>query len=244
MIKSLNFQLLSSNLLLTFVKYLLALVQRFNIAESPLKPFIDACQHTYTNFAQALEGDEKNPYTALVMEDDNLRDNMFLGFRTFVKSYIYHPDEAMAAAARKLMEVIRLYGYSAHRMGYKAETAALSRLIADIVANYMAEITLLGADAWFTLLQQAQDKFEGTRQAAINADAEVDLNLAETRPPMVESVRNLLSMLSLQVTVLNNQEMKSLVLELNENITNTMSTARASATRKANSNAEEDVTEG
>jgi hypothetical protein len=226
------------------VKYLLALVERFNTADSPLKAFIDACQSTYDAFVQALEGDEKNPYTLVLVEDDNLRDNMFLGFRTYVKAFIYHPDEAMAAAARKLMEVIRLYGYSAQRMGYKAETAAFNLLITDMVANYAAEITLLGADAWFTLLQQSQDKFESTQQAAINAGSEVNLNIAETRPPLVQSVRNLLSMLSLQVTVLNNQEMNSLILELNENINTTMSTARARATRKANTDTEEAVAEG
>ncbi|MBI9066191.1 MAG: hypothetical protein JEZ09_02790 [Salinivirgaceae bacterium] len=234
MLKSINFQLLSSNLLMTFSKHLLALVDKFNIDTSPLQPFITECSRAFEPYTKALEGNDKNPFTEQLANTDSMRDNRFLGLRHYIMAYTYSADEDKAEAAQQILDVIRLYGFGAYRLGYKDETAVLNKLVSDLKSNYTAKLELISATEWLNTLESAQASFEQTQQESNNAASSESLNISQTRPTLEQSIRNLLAMVELQASVLNNEEMQSLTLELNEHITNSMSSAKAEATRKAN----------
>jgi AraC-like DNA-binding protein len=66
------------------------------------------------------------------LELDMDRDDAFIRFRDYVKSFLRDPDSAKKEAAKKVTDLIKRHGYSLYKLPYMQQSDALGRLIAEL----------------------------------------------------------------------------------------------------------------
>ncbi len=242
MIKTLNYARLSNHLLFTFVKRLLALFGLISAPEtSSAKPFIDKTTRTFDAFSKAFENNGADPYTALKAEKDDERDETYLAFRTYIEACSHRLDDNSRRHADTILRVIKKHGWSAWSKGYKRQTAVHSTMFADIRNNYTDSIDALQASMWLEEAEQTQRNFEAVTQESIKQPE--GPSLSELRPDLIKSLRSLLNMTQLILESDPTDENEKLVADINELIGNTMTSVKATNTRKHNQNEEETSTE-
>lgn len=242
MIKTLNYARLSNHLLFTFVKRLLALFGLISAPEtSSAKLFIDKTTKAFEDFSKAFENNIADPFTVLKAEKDDERDEAYLAFRTYIEACSHRLDETIRRHADTILRVIKKHGWSVWSKGYKHQTAVHSTMFADIRNNYKDSIDALQAGIWQEDAEQTQRNFEEVTSDSFKQPE--GPSLSELRPALIKSLRSLLNMTQLILESDPTDENQKLVAEINELIGNTMTSVKASNTRKNSQNEDEASTE-
>lgn len=237
MLDALNYSLIESNQLLTFGKSVTSLFDGFDAAADTyaLAPFVSRAANAYNGYSKAYERELRNPFTGEIAQGDAVRDSALLGFRSFVVANIHSNVAAESAAAERIVSVITKHGWRAAHFGYKAETAAITKIINEINSLHMADIKLLGAEKWFNRLADSQAAFEAIQKRSDTREPSGLPTLSDTRPQLVTALRRLLWMIDNHYTEnATDSRLAGYVSALNEIIGNTMSLARANQTRDEN----------
>ena len=141
-----------------------------------------------------------------------------------------------------MADIIRKHGWSAPSRGYQTGTAAITSMIAEINNKCSAELALLAANEWLNELASAQDDFEQTFNASVSRPDSDGPTINETRPLLVNAIRSLLTLLDLQYSAdSSNTKLADYMKAVNELISVTMSTARATETRTENKKKKSDT---
>ena len=239
MMNSLNYSLLSNDLLYTMTKHVMTAFDGLNLDNSPLKPLVSKASAAFNQFGLAFERETTNGYTKVFEQLDEVRDEDYLGFRCYIEAWSHRSDVVKREAANKILDVIRRHGWSATILGYKAETTALSSMISELRNKLQAELTLLTADEWLGEVEKSEAAFEAkVQESASNAPTNVP-TLGSTRPDLVKALRNLFAMIDLIAPSETSVEFATLISTLNSHISDAMTSAKAAATRTANQKAEE-----
>ncbi|WP_146192217.1 DUF6261 family protein [Marinilabilia rubra] len=233
MIKSINYSILTVEQLYTLTQSLLNICNGMPEPHEVLTPFVAKAKKHFNAFSNAFEVNHKNPYTPLKAQKDSERDEAFVAFRNFVEACSHRRNPEVAQAAVKIMGIINRYGWTLWRSGYKTETAKIDNLVADLEANHIEELSVMGARDWLDELEAANADFKEVAMKSI-LQAEDDPTLTETRVPLESALRSLLSITELLNESEQTAEMKELIESLNEAITPAMATARAAQTRQQN----------
>lgn len=247
MLNSLNFSIVESNQLLNFGKGITSLFVNFNAAQDKytLAPFVKKALNAYTDFGKAYERDLKNPFTIELSIADAKRDAAFNGFRDYTVAYSHSDEAEIKAAADRIIAVIMKHGFSAAYFGYKAETAALTKIMNELKDIYMSDIQLLNASQWFDKLVTTQAFFDDLQKKSASQPPSGLPTIVETRPKMVNALRKLMNMVDNHYTENpTDAELAGYVNSMNELITLTMTTARAAQTRSENKKLEDKTTVG
>lgn len=151
-----------------------------------------------------------------VAEADKKRDQLYNGFKAFLKGYTVSGLLPNHAEAEKVYEVFKVYGLNLSSLNYAEESAQLRRLVADLESpNIYPFVEQLGATNLFTQLKQAQAEFDAIFSEQVQSNAELR-NLpsaTNTRAELEEVLRAYFAF----VKVMNKQEpWKQLYYELNE----------------------------
>ena len=238
MIETFNYALLPNDELYTLTQRVMTACNGLNLTDaSPVKPLINVAGQAFEKFDLAFKRESKNSATPILRNLDEIRDEGFLAFRFCTEAWSHRANVEKREAALKILSVIRRYDWSAHALGDKTETAALANLMNDLRNNYAAEMTLLNLSEWFGEMEAAQVAYEkGVAENAANAPTDLP-TLTITRPDLIKALKNLFSLISLLEPSM--PEFTPLIATINNLITQSLTSAKAAATRAANQKAEE-----
>lgn len=205
MIANVNLALFPSNELLTFAKGTISLATAKRAQLPVIVPFLDNVTQKCDNFRSALERESKNPLIKLQSEKNDDLSDSFIAFRKQCESASTRRREGWSPAAKALLAVIRKHGWSAHNMGYKAKIAAITKITSEIRAKYPAELAMIMGLEWLE-----------------------ELEMAET------ALKALFQTVSLQQISAPSAELDIFTTQLNEFISTSLATVKASDTRAEN----------
>lgn len=235
MISNFNLALFPSNELFTFTKNTISLVDAKKTQISVVVPFLTNVTTKLAAFQSALEREKNNPLVKIQSENDKIRIDAFMSFRNYCESASTRRKEGVPAAAAILIAAIRKYTWSIQLLGQKARTAAISNIISEIKTKYVAELTLTGGNELLDELALAQLDYETSANKVIeSASHQNEPTVAETRPELTAALKSLYQMVSLQEIAAPSPDVTELISSLNELITTSLATVKASDTRAEN----------
>jgi hypothetical protein len=237
MLAPLNYSLIESNQLLTLGKGIKSLFIDYDKSNDPylLYPFVLKVMNRFDEYSLAYERESKSPYTAKLLDSDRKRDSAFFGYRNYVEACSHSEDVSIQEAANRLLDVIEKHGWGAAYMGYKAETAALTKIINETKNLFMSDVDLIEATKWFNNIVLRETEFEEVQKSSATSQPSGLPTLVETRPRLIDAMRKLFSMVDNHATETTGDTKLALYLKaINEYITITMTTARAAETRDQN----------
>jgi len=134
-------------------------------------------------------------FTPLLLFQDRVRDNAFIGFRDYASSFSHSADEAKATAGKNITGIFETTGNSAYALGYSVETAKLNSLILNLSAPAsLKDMESIGATEWFEALKTSQTEFEKVYNSKIDIESAIDLPLIkEARDRITKYLKALLS---------------------------------------------------
>jgi hypothetical protein len=132
----------------------------FPVVVTLVQPFVPDFEDILDKEGKLVDAQKKNPYTALIVEADELDDRLILGIKETVAAATRHYDRNIAAAAVRLNDRIKAFG-KIESKSYEEEAAAISILLADVQSPaFAADVATLGLDGWFAQLALALDNFK------------------------------------------------------------------------------------
>jgi hypothetical protein len=235
MMNSINYFLLSSDELSTFASRSIATVDVKKSQIPAVVPFLSIANQSLLAFRSALERESKNPFIKIQNEMDHVRNAAFMSFRSGCESAASRTKEGFKAAGNTLLDVIIKQGWSAQALGMKVKSSVLRSIISEIRGKHAAELALTGLAESLDELETAQNNFEMTAQQTVDAaSANIEPTVAETRPKLAHSLRSLFQIITLQEISAPSADVTVLIASLNELITVSMTTVKASSTRAEN----------
>ena len=235
MITSLNFSLFPSNELLTFAKGTISVAEAKKTQLPVIVPFLSNVTLKCGVYQSALEREQKNPLTKLQISKDEIRNDAFTAFRSYGEYAESRRKDSWNVAAVAILSVIRKHGWSAQTWGYKAKSAAFTNIISELKSKYTTELKLIGADELLNELAAAQTDFEdAAKQVVESASVTHEPTVSETRPELVIAIKALFQIVSLQEISAPSADVAALISSLNELITTSLSTVKATGTRAEN----------
>ena len=236
MITSVNYSLFPGDELLTFTMRVIAATEVKKLKLPSVVPYLNNTIIKCNTFRRALERESKNPITKLQTAKAQMCNDAFFAFRYYCESASARPKEGWSSAANTLLSVIRKHGWSAHRLGYKAKSGVINNIVSEIRAKYATELALISAGELLDELNDAELDFEATAKQFVEvASSSNEPTVVETRPELITAMRAQLQFIGLQQIAAPGDDLTALINALNELITSSVSTLKASDTRAENS---------
>ena len=196
--------------------------------------------NTNSKLSEAIGSSTIQSFTVKLSAADDEQDGAFIGFRDYVKAFTNNPDKEKQAAANKLLEVIKIIGWSLWNEGYIKESALLKVLFKELEKdeNIKAMNTINVMD-WYDHLKVKHSAFEAVDQQKITAEAEKDTPLIScTKKELTKYINPLLGYIELLAET-DKGDYALVAAKLDEAIAGVMTIARSRQTRKENDSTEE-----
>jgi len=235
MMNSINYLLLSSKELSTFASRTIGITDSKKSQIPAVVPFLSNVNRYYALFCSALERESKNPFIKKQNEMDHFRNGAFLALRSGCESAAARTKEGLKVAGNALIDVIRKHGWSAQFLGMKVKSSVIRSVISEIRTKHSAELTLTGIGELLDELEVAQSAFEVAAQQVVDAaSANNEPTVADNRPLLSNALRSLFQIINLQEVAAPSVDVTELIASLNELITISLSTVKATDTRAEN----------
>lgn len=224
----------------TFSQRFLELLKTASSETLDLVAVISPLEKIFFRFEAAYKKERKSEYTARLAAADEVRDRAYLALRYYLVACSYASVDGYSTAATTLMSIFKRLGWSMQNEGYQTESSRLGNLIAELQQDGNAALlTTVQGTAWFERLVTAANAFETVYQQKLTSEAADDSTSAyRLRSVLQEQLEISLSWLDVQLQFNKSEELSVLIGQVDELISNTMTTARASATRKSSEDEE------
>jgi hypothetical protein len=171
----------------------------------------------------------------LLAAKDAACDASFMAFRLYVEACSYRSIAGWKDAANKIMAIIDRYGWTAYKLGYKAQATAETNMISDLKKNCTSEMDFIKASEWFGEFETAKAALDTVLQQSVAEAPASGTTIMETRPVLVKELKSLFSMIDLLASTNDaGEELKNAIPKLNELIITSLATVKASDTRAEN----------
>lgn len=235
MIQSTNFSLFPSEELYSFSKKSVILIDEKKTTVPAVEPFLSYTKNRLEDYKSALDREAKNPLIKIRTQKDTDQIDAFMTLRKQAESASTRKKAGVAEAANTIIDVIRKYGWSIQRSGQKARLTQLEGLISELKTKYSTEVGLIGANELIEELEQAQADYLIADTNVVRSESNNnDPTVTETRQPLTESIRQLFQIISLQEVSAPSANVTALISSLNELITTSLATVKATDTRYEN----------
>lgn len=229
---SLNYSFFTGSALYAFVRALLMIVDSSKLTDGLLKTLLVKLETVFASFSKGFERDANDPLTSEAAQKDLLRDQYYSGMKGYIRSFLKSPDTAKAAAAEKLVAVVRKYGWKAESYSYDMETTSITKCVEEMTTTYSAEVALLGlSDMWITPLSQAQAAFETIQNQRVENGAVDVPTISMYRTPLRKALATFVETLATFAENSDDATLQGYVAAIDELIGRTMATLKASANR-------------
>ena len=240
MLKELSITYLSSSELLTTSERINVIISEA-LSEQPFVTRISGVMKTDIGKLQESMGKDKSSvYTEKMAGNDAERDAACLALRDFAKANANRSDNQVSTAANVIINRIKKHGWTLYSLGYSDQTANLNLLFEDLDApDAVSAMQVIGADSWYADLKNAQAEFENTYKEKVSSEAQEDyLRLREAFTVLGRHLNVLLDTIGLLQELGETGNIDTVVQQINEVITDVMTTARARRTRQTGDEAE------
>jgi len=235
MIQKTNFSLFPSEELYSFSKKAIILVEEKKTTILAVEPFLGNTKPRLEDFKNALDREAKNPLVKIRTLKTTSQIDAFMALRKQAESASTRKKVGVSEAALVIIDVIRKYGWSLQSLGQKARLSQLDGLITELKTKHPEEVATIGATELLEELEQAQaDYLIADTNAVRSENNSSDPTVSETRQPLIESVRQLFQIISLQEVSAPSANVTALIASLNELITTSLATVKATDTRTEN----------
>lgn len=162
----------------------------------------------------------RNEQTQTILELDKQRDILLANFIAHCKLFKNHPDAEKSAAAHRAIIQIEAYGKDIQRRAYRDETAIIRNLIADFEQPQNdADIALIGAKEWLTLLKPINEKFDALHSNRTVEESEKEVGQSkEARKEMQEKFDRLCKAINALAFVNGEEQYRNLANAINEEV--------------------------
>ena len=235
MIQKTNFSLFPTEELYSFSKKSVILIDEKKTTILAVEPFLSNTKTRLEDYKSALDREAKNPLIKIRTQKATIQIDAFMALRKQAESASTRQKSGVAEAANTIIDVIRKYGWSVQILGQKTRLTQLDGLIAELKTKHSAEVATIGATELLEELEQAQADFlEADTNVVRSENNSSDPTVTETRQPLTESIRQLFQIISLQEVSAPSVGVTALIASLNELITTSLATVKASDTRTEN----------
>ena len=233
--KKLPFSLLSSNELFTTSSRINEACKLSLSSDIYVSNLCSSIDQGNNDLSKGLGKSLNSDFTPLLLVQDQVRDNTFIGLRDFFTSYSHSSDPAKATAGRNLTAIFENIGNSAYRLGYVVETSKINSLIANLsVPAAVKDMECVGATEWFAQLKTSQSEFEKIYNAKIVTESAIDYPLVkDARERISRYLKGLMNYIEIN-TDLDEAKFGSTNEKINEIITEIVAIIRARETRSEN----------
>jgi hypothetical protein len=233
---SLNYSFFTGSELYAFARALLKIVDSSKLTDGLLKTLLVKLETVFASFSKGFERDANDPLTSEAAQKDALRDQYYSGMKGYVRSFLKSPDETKAAAAEKLVAVIRKYGWKAESYSYDTETTAITKCVEEMTTSYSDEVALLGLpDMWLAPLSEAQAAFEAVQSQRVENGAVDVPTISRYRTPLRKALATFIETLDTFAENSDDTTLQGYAAAIDELIGRTMATLKASASRGSES---------
>jgi hypothetical protein len=191
----------------------------------------------YTMADDTLEQIRKSNFTALIIQQDDKRDNAFRGLNGTVRTALRHYNADKQAAAERLVILFDHYGNVADKP-YNEETASIYNFLQDIREKYAPEIVTLELDGWLDELERTNKQFEETMLERNREYAgKTELNMLDIRKKAGRAYLDIVERVEALSLVKGDEAYSPFIKTLNANIERYISSINR---RSGKSNAQSD----
>ena len=125
------------------------------------KAELEALRATRDEEDAALALSRKSLLSDTIREADKRREQLYVTLRNIVKAYRTFPVEAEAAAARRLVQLLKDYAINP-RMQRDAETGLMVHLLDDLAGQYAADVATLRIGPLVEALKEVNEQLRST----------------------------------------------------------------------------------
>ena len=230
-----NFSLFTGSGLYALVRALLKIVDSMKLTDGVLKTLLVKVETIFNSFSKGFERDSNDPQTEDAVRLDATRDQYFGGMKGYIRSFVKSPDASKAAAAKKLVAVIRKYGWTAESYSYDEETTAITKCVEEMTSVYTAEVNELNLlDSWINPLKQTQEAFEMVQNQRIENGAVDVPTVTKFRKPLIVALRKFIETLETFAENTDDASLKGYVAAIDELTGRTMASLKAVDSRSDN----------
>ena len=235
MIPTTNFSLFPSEELYSFSKKSVILIDEKKTTVPAVEPFLSNTKTRLEDYKSALDREAKNPLIKIRTQEATKQIDAFMALRKQAESASNRKKAGVAEAANTIIDVIHKYGWSVQKFGQKPRLTQLEGLITELKTKYSTEVGLIGATELLEELEQAQaDYLEADTNVVRSENNSSDPTVTETRQPLTDSLKQMFQIISLQEVAAPSASVSALIASLNELITVSLATVKASDTRAEN----------
>lgn len=148
---------------------------------------------------------------------DGKRFGFYIALRNNVDNcFEYHPEAGLRKDAKKLIDLLNIDGKKLYSESYKIKSASLTKIIKQIDKKWLAKLEDMSAAMWYNFLKPAHTEFEVAVKKLTKDKSENDKieSATNTRKPLEDSLRDLLTFLPLHSKKTKSPELDDLIGEL------------------------------
>jgi len=211
-------------------------LQKEDLGALNLNPIASDFNIAFGNFDKALKQAQKTGYTDAIIDADDNRDNIQIGFQSILSGYTRFPDKEIANAATQLLVVINKYGSGVTRLPQREESAVLTNMVGDLRNDVNAPLLqTVGVTIWVDKLDEANRAFDELYANRTAKEAEFITGLTRTERANVQAAFEKLALGIESYAFINGEAgYKPLADKINTEVANMQQAARARATQAAN----------
>lgn len=178
----------------------------------------------FSNAYTPVVGSDMTPQLAAL---DTQRDEALMGLKSVLEGFVKHFEADKRNAAFVLLDLMKGYGDKIYALRYQLETATVSNLLQDWLADHTDKLALLRLDDWAAHLQDVNNQFNQLYVSRTQQIAGLETGVLDAiRAAVTDKYRLLKTHIEAQgiinPTELNTtvqQELSSLVIQYNDAVT-------------------------
>lgn len=205
-------------------------------------PILAAYKAAVDEFDAALKQDVKFKDTKTVDLADALVDEIYRGFRLYIRGMQLHPDMAKRAEADSVLAIIDKYG-DVVNLPYNQQYGALHNSMQELTALPAEMQTSLGLTPWLEGLTLAIAKFQSAREALTAEKGAYQAGLSkETRIAAEKAYRTFVKSVNVFAAAFGEANYATFIDQVNSMIADAKAVLKSRATRAENQKNEENGT--
>lgn len=195
-------------------------LEKENLADLGLETLKAEFDKSFSAFEESLKPLRKSEHTEKLIELDNKRDVLLVGYINHCKVFVNFPIKEKAEAAKKLVLINDKYGKAPQKQSFREETAIIRNLLEDLAPTEIkAMVTLIGAEQWIEHLAETNEAFATLHTDRTQEQGAVEVGKTKTtRNEMQVTFSKLVTLINGLVVVKGADAYQNLVNSINEEV--------------------------
>lgn len=195
---------------------------------------VDTHKTAVDGLDSALKVSTTVPSAKWVMEADAARDFAYSGLYNYVKAMTAHPDESIAEAAKRALEILEKYGNPTAKPQLE-ESGILYNLLQELnEAKEAGDFTDLDIEPWLTRLENAETSFLNATDAKVQEEAAREVGLSkQARQAADDAYRKLVDIVNMLAAMHGDEKFATFIGNVNALVEQQRAKLKTRATNSA-----------